>query len=126
MLKRAQTESDVRSLDEVSPWTPSIASRATYELTPLRMLQVMQQERACGTGQIFHLVRVQPEADWRHPKIRAAARDGAKDFESADDLTILQRNGWHPQGRANTIVAPLSIVDDATHEAIAVIVEHCI
>jgi hypothetical protein len=59
MLKGAQTESDVRSLDEVSPWTPSIASRATYELTPLRMLQVMQQERACGTGQISHLVRVQ-------------------------------------------------------------------
>ena len=51
ILKRAQTESDVRSLDELSPCNPSIGSRATYELTPLRMLQVMQQESACGTRQ---------------------------------------------------------------------------
>ena len=40
MFKRAQTESDVRSLDELSPCNPSIGSRAKYELTSLRMLQV--------------------------------------------------------------------------------------
>src|SRR5262249_17833132 len=49
MLKRAQTESDVRSLDELSPCNPSIGSRPTYEWTPLRMLQVVQQSATCTT-----------------------------------------------------------------------------
>jgi len=61
--------------------TPSIGSRATYELTPLRMLQVMQQSTTCGTRYISHLVAPPqlPKLPAARPNVRASRPDAAGD-----------------------------------------------